>query len=405
VRPDLVQTGIDQLRSQAEELRGNGSAWLTQRVGAVGEMLGRAREAVGLGASQTAVQVPAEPPPPPLKRFMVWADAKGNLLRGEVPGLAHDEFVAALRQSQGQDRVRLARLAELRFTQEVEPLVIEASGRVLPFLEEVATGRAAVSGITEGFSDLTSAAPNPQATVEAASHLLGERYARLYREQVLRPDQTVPALRAAAGRVISAVRVDLIRSCDRYDQAFQSFLRANVRGVETLSVDGHWSAVEWAADGGSFRSLCQTLRMAEAGGAWFDEALMRSAVEPSMALHELTRELARPAAEVTGHMVSSYGGVVSTLTGWGLPAGLAGGPATLWSYAAASPGLMSHLLGFAFPTELRVRFETAVKDATRAGMAEALRGMNEGLAKFVDAELASVDSAVTARVERPRGTL
>lgn len=404
-RPDLIEEPVGRVQAVWADWRQTGEAWrehgldrlaALRRQGA--EMIARARQAVGMAP---AAEQPVQPPARPVARLVVWASAEGELLRAEVPGAAHEDFVAALRQAQATDRDRLLRLAGQRFHQEAEPLVMAAVERVPAYVDEVVGGSTQLSSIANGFSALEGGA-EPNLVQEQALRLLGDRFADLFRQRVLRPETAVPALRGVAGKVIADVRVDLVRSCDRYDQAFQSFLNANVHQVEGLSQDGRWIATEWSGGKRTFRSLCQTLRVTESAASWFDDAVLRTVGEPSMAAHELIRELARPAAAVVNGMIQSYDGVVMTLSSYGVPPSLAKLPAFLWSYGASSPTMLTHILGLGVPAETRTRVAPALAEATRAGITDVVGALDAALAAFVDGELAGMVSGVTARVDGAR---
>lgn len=400
-RPDLLQQPLDSWTAMTGQWQDDGRAWLAQARTQVGALLQQAQQAIGVEPGKPAAEKAV---PVPAVRTVVWANSTGELLRAEVPSGAHDEFVASLRRAQAEDRERLARLAEQRFRQEAEPLVAETTARVGAFVGTVVGGGHQVSAITSGFSALDSGGEaTREVLTEKAERLLASRYAEMFRQDVLRPEQGVTALRAVVGRVIGAVRLDLIHSCDRYDQAFQSFLRVNAGKVEALTQDGWWKGADWNRDSASFRSLCQTLRVAEANGGWFDEAVLRTIAEPTMTSYDLMRELARPTARVVGDMATSYDGVIATLTGYGIPLPVAKLSAVVWSYSGSSPAMVSHFLGMGISPQTRAAVEPALADATRSGMIEVLRTLNLTLVTFVDGELAGIASAVSARVDRPRG--
>lgn len=363
------------------------------------DMVDSAREVVGLdrAGSETPAEAPPAPPPP-VVRHVVWASADGQLLRAEVPAPAHEDFVVALRQSQSEDLNRLARLAEKRFRQEAEPLVKDVVARVPAFMTEALGGAAQYAAAADTFAGLEPGM-EPAALKDKARQLAAERLTTLYRDRVLRPDATVPELMAVSGRVIADVRTDLIRSCDRYDDAFRAFLRANVKQVQALSPDGRWSDVAWDGASASFRSLCQTLRASGVAASWFDEAVTRAAGEPSMTAHELLGQMAQPAAGVAERMMQSYDGAYGALAGRGLPQPLSRFMALAWSYGASSPDMFMHVLGFDLPPELRDKVEPALAEATRAGMLDVVGSLNAALVTFVDGELAGMASGVTARVD------
>jgi len=392
-RPDLVQSGTEVWQA---DWRQQGQSWLGGLRDKGQAMLERVQDALGLAEHSLS---PAEP----VTRRIVWATAEGELLSANVPTVAHDEFVNALRQSQSLDRERLTGMAEQRLLRDAEPLLTETAARVPAFVAEIAGSP--ISAINEGFAALDPHSDDTPATLaDKTAHLIGKRYSDLYRQRVLRPEQSLPVLRALAGRVIAAVRTDLIGSCDRYDQAFRTFLRSNVQQAEVLNQDGHWTAYAWKPERASFRSLCQTLRASQADGSLFDETVLRSVGEPTMAVNDLTRELARPAAQVVGDMSISFEKVVTTLSGWGVPASVAKYPAVLWSYGAASPTLLAHLFGPGLSAETQANISSALTSATRDGLVDVLRTLNGTLAAFVDAELLGVASAVAARVDSPRRT-
>jgi hypothetical protein len=383
----MVRTGLAALHGP----------WLNRLRSEGGTALSQVQDLVGLGSAEPKPAAIVEP----TVRTIAWATAEGELLRAEVPIAAHDAFVAALRQSQGQDSARLTRMAEQRMLRETEPMLADTATRVPGFVEEVAGSQ--IGTITGAFSTLDITPDDTPATIaDKTTFAVGKQYADLYRLRVLRPDHTLPVLRASAGRVIGAVHLDLIGSCDRYDQAFRSFLRAHVNRAESLNQDGHWTSNPWIADGATFRSLCQTLRATQADESLFDEAVLRVIGEPTMTANDLTRELARPAAQVVGAMATSYEGAVAALSGVGLPVAVAKPPATLWSYGAASPALLFTLLGPGVPAETHTRITAALTKATRDGQIEALQGVNTALATFINGELAGIASAVSARVDKPR---
>jgi hypothetical protein len=393
LRPDLMQPAVERWQSLADDwrdkidsARDQGQAWLSK----LGDMVGIQP------SSLPAVVAPAT-------RQVVWASAGGELLRTEVPNAVHDAFVAALRTSQAQDRDRLARLAEQRLRQEAEPQIADAVARIPAFLDDVWGVRAQLSAIGGGFNALVPATGDTATSLSAkAAAVLGDRFAEAYRQQVLRPDYTIAAVRAAAGRVSVQVRTDLIRSCDRYDQAFRAFLQTNATRVETLNGDGRWVPAEWRPADASFRSLCQTLRATRTEEGMFDDAVLRGLAEPPMAVHDIAREIARPASEVVGGMSASYNRAFAMLSGW-LPEAVAKVPAVVWSYGVSSPALVSHLLlGPALPADYRGKVEAALRDATQAGMSGVLGGISSNLMTYVDGELNGIASGVSARVERPR---
>lgn len=391
---------VEGWRDDAGRVRQAGSDWWGGVLRKGADVIDSVRQIVGLEPSAPETAAPNAPaaPPVPSVRYVVWATADGQLLRAAVPGQTHDDFVSVLRQTQAEDLNRLARLAGKRFRQEAEPLVADVVGRVPAFMTEVLGGSAQYAAMSESFAGIE---PGQEAAAlkAAALRLVSERLEGLYRRNVLIPDTTVSALTGVAGKVIAEVRVDLIRACDRYDDAFRSFLRANVKDAEALSSDGRWVAVPWQGSSASFRSLCQTLRAAGVASSWFDEAVIRTVAEPSMAAHDLIRELARPAADVVEWMIKSYDGAYGTLSAYGLPQSLARASALVWSYGASSPAVARHVLGFGVPAELRNRVEPALAEATRVGLLDVVDSLNAAMVTFVSGELAGMASGVTARVD------
>ena len=398
VRPDETEEALAEARSRLVSWQEQGGAWLNEVRGKGAALLDSAREAVGLEPAAPENAQAEVPPPVPVVRHVVWATAEGQLLRAEVSGTVHEEFVAALRHSQSEDLNRLARLAEKRFRQEAEPVVAEVAGRVPAFMKEALGGSVQYAAVSETFGALQGGM-EPAALKQKARDLAAEKLEVLYRERVLRPDATVPALMGVSGRVIADVRTDLIRSCDRYDDAFRSFLRANVKQAQALSPDGRWVDVSWDGAKAGFRSLCHTLRVAGVAASWFDEAVMRTASQPSMTAHEVLAEMARPAAEVAERMMTSYDGAFTALAGRGMPEALSRFAATAWTYGASSPDVVKHVLGFDLPPDLREKVEPALTEATRSGLLDVVGALNAALVTFVDGELASMASGVTARVD------
>ena len=397
-QPELVGAAAERWRAAGTEWRATGTGWIDSIRHRGQALLARIEDVVGL--SHSTLHLPSLPS----TRQVVWATAGGELLRTEMPASVHDEFVAALRAAQSQDRDRLAHLAEQRLRQDAESQIADTTARIPAFLDEIAGMQGQFAAISGGFSALGTADGDTAASLsEKAAALLGERYVELYRQRVLRPELSLPALRAIAGRVAASVLGDLIRSCDRYDQAFRSFLVANATKVEVFNQDGRWVGAEWKPAEATFRSLCQTLRAARTDEATFDEAVMRTIGDPAMAVHDIAREIAGPASDVVGGMSASYQKAFSVLSGYGLPQPVAKVPAVLWSYGVCSPALVSHLLrGPVQAPDFRKRIEAALTDATRAGMLEVLRGLDGNLMTFVDGELGGIASGVSARVERPR---
>jgi len=387
-------------------LAGGGAAalWLgtppTALVDTVAPLVERARDLLHTDRGPLA-EPPGAPATSPTTRTIVWATEGGELLRAEVPVAAHDAFVAALRETQAKDLDRLSQMAEKRLTRETQTILDDTAARIPGFVDAVASAR--VATVNSVFASLGGSPADPAEVIaDKALRRAGALYAEQFRQDVLRPAQSVPALRATAGQVIAAVRKDLIGSCDGYDQAFRVFLRGNVSAVEALTPDGQWVGLPWAAGSGTFRSLCHTLRAARADESMFDEATVRGIGEPTMTVHDSLRDLGLPVARVVTAMMLSYNGVVGTLTGWGLPAGIATFPATAWSYGAASPVLASQFFSPTLDSEPRGQIIAALVRATREGQAEVVRGLHETLVTYIGGELTAMATAVTARIDRSR---
>jgi hypothetical protein len=337
---------------------------------------------------------------PPPRRVLLWHDGEAVARRGKVDSGEATEFLASLRRSFDDDRRRLQALAAEHLNVEMEPVFSQQFLRLPGFLDEV-FGYGNTASLIYASISATGGVVEPEARKSAAEKVQAEISKRLidrYRETVLSPHAILGPARAAAGRAHAALRRDLLANCDRYDRAFQSFLRQHVSEVEILDTPTGWRLdPAWAPEKANFRSLCHTTRLADGGRYAINDKAFAELVEPGMIVYELVAELTKPLAEAAIDMAQSTALTMRALDSVGLPPSWSYWPAAAWNFTKSSLTFSWQLIDHLDPATNRPKLDANLREALRQARAEALIKIQGELSAFVASRLDGIESVVVAR--------
>jgi hypothetical protein len=400
--PQTIQQVSDYAKTTQISLKTNFKT-VEAKLHEVTERLWAQREAVfsSLGDSKSSGEPPKAIQPVP-RRILLWHDGDSIARRGKVDAGETTEFLASLRRSFDDDRRRLQALASEHLNVEMEPVFSQQFLRLPGFLDEV-FGYSNTASLIYASISATGGIVQPEARKSALEKIqveIGKRLVERYREVVLSPHAILVPAHAAAGRAHAALRRDLLANCDRYDRAFQSFLRQHVREVEILDTPAGWRLdPAWSPDKASFRSLCHTTRLADGGHYAIDNKAFADLTEPGMIVYGLVADLTRPLTVAAIDMAQSTAMTMRSLDGIGLSPSWSFWPAVAWSFTKSSLTFSWQLIDHLDPPSNRPKFDANLREALRQARAEALIKIQGELKAFVDSRLDGIESVIIARSE------
>ncbi|CAK0739669.1 conserved hypothetical protein [Gammaproteobacteria bacterium] len=340
------------------------------------------------------------------KRWVVWYGEDGRVHRQQVDAEAYTELQRSLRQVREEDLQRLIGLAAGYLRVDLQPVFTELSARGESFLVtlfDFGTSSALLGAAltaAEKVRNPESGAEKEKEPLDSVREATAEEVVSRFRAQLLVPETTLRALRAAAGRSLALLRQDLLQDCDRYDRAFRGFVLESTTTMETLDATAGWQVdIAWRPETATFRSLCVGLRHTDPGVYLAESMLLETFTKADPPLRTEALELVRPIAETALELNKYSEDTTDSFSKWGLSRSWAHPPALLVSYVAHTK-ILARRVG----ERMNVRYK-------RPHLRETLRGILEQLQtdltdrlkrtcnEFITAELGRVELGLAARGE------
>lgn len=336
----------------------------------------------------------------PRRQPLYWHAGDDTPRRARVDSGRHGLFAEAVGRAMAADRARMTQLLADRLRLELKPVRAAFEQRVPRYADSVFDWWTSYVLVVEGLIAVGELAGTADpATIEAqvAGRMAGW-LARHYNESVLQAEGVQAQIRETVTRVFGGLRRDLLRDCDKYDQAFQDFVRHEATAVERLAADGSWQGDDgWSAPAASFRSLCHTLRLGDDGAMLLDERVLEVLAQPPAGVSKAAADLTRPLAELVIEAGRDADSSARSLAETGLPSALAASSATLWTvgrWAAPLAGKVRERLG---GDGGKAAFQASLQDATGAAWGQFEARLADSFGQFLDAHLESLSVLLVPR--------
>ncbi|MBF0392271.1 MAG: hypothetical protein HQL38_06280 [Alphaproteobacteria bacterium] len=336
----------------------------------------------------------------PRHHILYWHAGDDTPRRARVDAGRHELFVQAVGRAMTADRSRMTQLLSERLRLELKPLREAVERRVPRYAESVFDWWTSYVLVVEGLmavGEMAGVADSATLESQVAGRMAGW-LARHYNESVLQAEGVQVQIRETVTRVFGGLRRDLLRDCDKYDQAFQDFIRQEASAIELLAVDGSWQGDHgWSAPAATFRSQCHTLRLGDDGAMLLDERVLDVLAQPPAGLIKAAADLTRPLAELVVEAGRDADSSARSLVETGLPSSLAASSATLWTvgkWAAPLAGKVRERLG---GDAGAATFQASSQAATAAAWTLFEERLVDSFGQFLDAHLESLSVLLVPR--------
>lgn len=366
---------------------------LAGRDGPVGETLRGLRDSI----EQLRVAAPPVRPaaaPAPAATEILWLAEDNRLHRAVVDAGRHAAFAATVAAAIGADRQRLQAVVGPRVQAELDTILLPLESRTAALADEVFSVGTGYDLVMLGLR-LVGAGGDEAAGEQRLRQGLDAHLLALYDDKVLQPPTTQARVKAAVRVAFADTRRDLLRECDKFDQAFQDFVTREARQVTRLDPTAGWVADDgWKRTGAGFRSLCHAARLTDTIGPVVEPGVYDAlSMAPGMAA--MTGRLTEGIAAAILETQATADGISQSLAAFGVPAEWTIGTATVLAAVRRSPALLA-TAGFDEPVT-RPEFLAAALASIKAGRTTLERNLAAALRRYVDLEL----TGIAARLSLP----
>ncbi|CAK0763290.1 conserved exported hypothetical protein [Gammaproteobacteria bacterium] len=339
----------------------------------------------------------------PQGRWVAWYAIDGRIHRQWVKVDAYEELRAALHQVQEEDRQRLTGLAAEYLRIELQSVLDDLNGRREPFLFtlfDFGTSSALLGTALSTAEQARAAGQDGTVAVDAIREAVSEEVIQKTRAQLLIPENTLRAIRAAASRVLSRLRQDLLQDCDRYDRAFQGFVLESATVMESLDTTAGWQVdLAGRPETATFRSLCEGVRHSDPGAYLVESAMAASFTNAENSLRPYSLELVRTLAETSLEVAHYTEDKAASFSSWGWPQNWSHGPAAVVSYFAYTKVFARRVAERLDVRRWRPYFRGVVQKMLEDLEADLIQRLKGTCDEFISSEMGRIELGLAARGE------
>ncbi|MEO5375581.1 MAG: hypothetical protein H7840_15140 [Alphaproteobacteria bacterium] len=343
---------------------------------------------------QSAVAPPSAPP----GTEMLWLAEDHRLRRATVDVAHHALFAATIAASIAEDRKRLAAAVGPRLRSELDAALQPMEARAPALAQDAFSSGTVYALLTRA---LMLPGDDTRSLEAQVREILDAHVFEAYLGKVVQPQVAMPRVRAAVGVAFADTRRDVLRNCDKYDQAFQGFLAREARRVEVLSAGTGWIPDEtWTSAPAGYRTLCPAARLAGAMGGVIDASVYDELSARPSRLFSLTEQRAEHIAAVIRESHATAREIVGVLSGLGLAPAWTAGPARVLAMAAWAPDLRATIAADFDDGVKRAEVVTATRASVTGARERFHAKVEQALRRFVDLELEGMAVRLSIPIEK-----